>query len=140
MRFTLLMVCCLFCLASFGQTKLISFKSHSGNSRNFRTTVEKDLFDIGRSNFGIVERNINRIDTVVKKNNKLIVFKSETKEVNGRVWRTAFKKDTLSLSKTFLEIKSIDSLKNALKKKYVGYLVNNLQFIDLDKENKLNKK
>lgn len=35
-----------------GQTKMISHKSHSGSSKNFKTVIEKKLFNIRSSNFG----------------------------------------------------------------------------------------
>lgn len=67
------MLVCLISFGGFAQTKLISFKSHSGKKSNFKKTVENNMFDTGRSNFGIVIRHTAYLDTVI--------YISETKAV-----------------------------------------------------------
>ncbi|MGC4099856.1 hypothetical protein [Ferruginibacter sp.] len=41
-----------FTASCFAQTKLIAFKSHSGNISNFNSTLNNELFDDEASNFG----------------------------------------------------------------------------------------
>ena len=53
---------------AFGQTKLIYFKSHSGNMKHFKTALISDLFDTGNSNFGMApqrEVKFARLDTLL---------------------------------------------------------------------------
>ncbi|RZK55325.1 MAG: hypothetical protein EOO87_08170, partial [Pedobacter sp.] len=55
------------------QTKLISHKSHSGSNSNFRLALNKNLFDIEQSNFGLVTKIIkNKVDTVTLNANNTI--------------------------------------------------------------------
>lgn len=42
----------------FAQTKLIFHKSHSGSVKSFKMAYEKNLFDIGTSNFGMAPTTI----------------------------------------------------------------------------------
>lgn len=58
----------LFFVICNAQTKLISYKSHSGNSSNFRISVEKNLFDIDDYNLGeipIRTETYNTLDSVI---------------------------------------------------------------------------
>ena len=52
---------------SFGQTKMISHKSHSGSSINFKKSLSLNSLDIGNSNFGIAPQRYirnSKLDTV----------------------------------------------------------------------------
>ncbi|RZL30277.1 MAG: hypothetical protein EOO96_18460, partial [Pedobacter sp.] len=65
MRTFLFIITCFISTVCFSQTKLIAHKSHSGSNANFRLAMNKNLFDIGQSNFGIVVKTIkNKVDTV----------------------------------------------------------------------------
>ncbi len=65
-------MCLLITVCSWAQTKLIAYKSHSGNAKNFRTAFENNLFDMAYSNFGLspeIEKpkikKISSIDSVI---------------------------------------------------------------------------
>ena len=115
---------CLFSVAGYAQTKLISFRSHSGSNAHFRTAVEKDLFDIGRSNFGIIETE--EIDSVIRKSeNRIIVIR------RGLGTGNKVKRDTLTKVNASEIFAATDerSLKMALHSKYIKASVNNISFI-----------
>lgn len=124
MRILITLITCLCSFVGFAQTKLISFRSHSGNNAHFRTAVEKDLFDIGNSNFGIVETE--KIDSVVMKSNNRIIV-SRRFYGSGRI----YKHDTLTNAnaKEFFEANSMHELQLALRLKYKKANVDNTHFI-----------
>ena len=124
MKALITFIACLFSITGYAQTKLISFRSHSGSNANFRTAVEKDLFDIGNSNFGIVEREI--IDSVVMESRNMII-------VSRRFFGSgkSDQRDTLTgknASEVF-DAANVQSLKAALQKKYRKAMLNKTQFI-----------
>ena len=96
MKGLIFIAACFYTVAGFGQTKLISFRSHSGNNANFRTAVEHNLFDIGSSNFGIVSRIITKIDTVmlVSKDAIVVVRKLKIEDPQTGKFRTTYRRDT----------------------------------------------
>ncbi|MDI1256888.1 MAG: DUF2956 family protein [Flavobacterium sp.] len=107
-------VCLLFVLffahSGIAQTKLISFKSHSGNLKNFRIAVENNLFDIGASNFGNPQEDYYPVlDSVIflSKDKSVFVFQRFGK----------LNKDTLSLP-LLAKRHSLDSIKPLLKNYY----------------------
>ena len=54
--------------AALGQTKKISYKSHSGSPENFSVALEENLFDMDNSNFGMApQRNVTtaQLDSVI---------------------------------------------------------------------------
>lgn len=60
---------------SYGQTKVIAHKSHSGSNTSFGKAYHKNLFDIKRSNFGLPgNRNIVVLDKVRALNDSLTVL------------------------------------------------------------------
>lgn len=129
MKTLITVVACLYSVLGFAQTKLISFRSHSGNNTNFRTAVEKDLFDIGNSNFGIVERE--KIDSVVMESRNMII-------VSRRFFGSgkSDQRDTLT-SKNASEVfaaANVQSLKAALQKKYRKAMLDKAQFIGFNKK------
>ena len=124
MKTLITFVACLYSVIGFAQTKLISFRSHSGNNAHFRTAVEKDLFDIGNSNFGIVEREI--IDSVVKESkNRIIVIRKYYGSVDK------VQRDTLTKANAneFFAAANVKSFKTALRKKYQRASSYNTTFI-----------
>jgi len=130
MRTVITLLACLFSITGYAQTKLISHRSHSGSNAHFRTAVEKDLFDIGNSNFGIVE--MERIDSVVMESkNRIIVARRFYGSVRGT------RHDTLTSANAgeIFAATSMESLKAALHKKYRKADIDNTRFIGF--ENKL---
>jgi hypothetical protein len=120
-------VACLFSLTGYAQTKLISFRSHSGSNANFRTAVEKDLFDIGNSNFGIVEREV--IDSVVMASkNKIIVSRKFYGSGKSDKWDTL----TSASASDIFAASNVESLKAALQKKYHRAMLDKTHFIGFD--------
>lgn len=133
------LIALLFSTTVYGQTKLISFRSHSGNNANFRTAVENNLFDIGRSNFGIVVQ-IKTIDTVMRvSNDKIIIVR---KDAAGRLNDTHFYKETLTSTNApdFFKATSLDSLKQAIQKRYKYVNLDSTYFVGFEKKFKAGKK
>ncbi|MRX69809.1 hypothetical protein SAMN06265349_101269 [Flavobacterium resistens] len=57
------------------QTKVISYKSHSGSKSSFAKAYRNNLFDLKHSNFGIVTVRIRRLDTIIAVNNSITLVK-----------------------------------------------------------------
>lgn len=129
---------CLFSIAGFGQTKLISHRSHSGSNAHFRTAIENNLFDIGNSNFGLVVEFKDRVDTVImKSNNSIIVLRKRTRIVNGEIRTTTFTRDTLtkSTAPVLFEANSMDSLKVQVESMFKPAVLDSATlFIGFDKK------
>jgi hypothetical protein len=124
MRILITLITCLYSFVGYAQTKLISFRSHSGSNAHFRTAVEKDIFDIGGSNFGIVERE--KIDSVVmKSNNRIIVSRRFYGSARG------YQRDTLTNvnAKEFFDATSMHELQFALRSKYKKANVDNTHYV-----------
>jgi len=138
MKTLICIAACLFSFACLGQTKLISFRSHSGNNANFRATVEHNLFDIGNSNFGTSTQTIDKIDTVLlQTKNTIIVMRKRydfvrpmNKEYNAKYYR-----DTLTRTKAMDVFKAdnTDSLKVKIRKMYKFAKLDSVLFIGFDK-------
>jgi len=121
---------CLFSVAGYAQTKLISFRSHSGSNAHFRTAVEKDLFDISHSNFGIIE--IEKIDSVIKESKeRIIVIRKPLGTGDNKV-----KRDTLTRVNASDIFAATDeqSLKVALHLKYFKASVRTISFVGFGKK------
>jgi len=132
-------------MACFGQTKLISHRSHSGTDADFRTAVEGNLFDIGNSNFGLRTEHIDKIDTVIlKSNNKIIVLRKEYNIIRSggkRFYNVVYSSDTLTKASNadFFLANSIDSLKTKISEMYIRnkyklVKVDSAVFIGFDKK------
>ena len=125
MKIMIFFAACLFSIAGYTQTKLISFRSHSGSNAHFRTAVEKELFDIGNSNFGIIE--VEKIDSVIKESkNRIIVIRRTFGTGDNKV-----KRDTLTRvnDSELFAATDAQSLKAALHSKYVKASVNKISFV-----------
>lgn len=135
----------------FAQTKLISHKSHSGSTEDFRVSFEKELFDIGNSNLGAApdrfERNA-KLDTVIYvSKQKAIMITSEHcvsanrydhKIIKKSIWRAG--KDTVYNHVLFSKNHSLDSIKKVLKEEYnFKNDIENVVFIGFDNK-KISKK
>jgi hypothetical protein len=142
MKTLLYLACGVFSINCFGQTKIIAFKSHSGNEANFRTAIEHDFFDVNISNFGNPTIYVRKVDSVIlEPHNKLIIKRGlYEKDYRGMVDKraTVFYRDTLFKANEqplFAAIKSFDSLKAVLLKKYKGYKIDtNTVFVGFDKK------
>ena len=135
MKTVICIVACLFSATVFAQTKLISFRSHSGNNAHFRTAVEHNLFDIGKSNFGIITTE--KIDTVIRSSNdRIIVLRKLYKYENKKAF--AFIRDTLTRSNAsgIFTATSIESLKAAIQERYMGAALDNVRFIGFNNKYK----
>jgi hypothetical protein len=140
MKMIIPIVAFLFSVSSYGQTKLISFRSHSGNNANFRTTVENNLFDIGNSNFGIIVKLSKVIDTVMLvSNNRIIIVRKIYHDGDDH---PVFSREILSSANAgeFFTANSIDSLKVAIHEKYKGVILDSTRFIGFDKKFERRKK
>jgi hypothetical protein len=125
MKIMIFLAACLFSITGYAQTKLIAFRSHSGSNAHFRTAVEKDLFDIGNSNFGIVE--VEKIDSVIKESkNSIIVIRKAWGTLGNNV-----KRDTLTRANNseFFAATDKHSLKLALHFKYIKASVDSINFV-----------
>ena len=119
------LIACLYSFVGFAQTKLISYRSHSGSNAHFRSAVEKDLFDIGNSNFGIVETE--KIDSVIKESKDRIIVIRRALYGGGN----KAKRDTLTnanASEIFVAT-DVERLKAELHLKYIKASVNNISFV-----------
>jgi hypothetical protein len=135
MKTVICMVACLSSATVFAQTKLISFRSHSGNNAHFRTAVEHNLFDIGKSNFGIVITE--KIDTVIMaSNNRIIVLRKKFQGANNKAYK--FTRDTLTRANAsgIFAANSIESLKAALQEKYMTAAIDSVRFIGFNNKYK----
>ena len=138
MKMVICIVVCLFSATVYGQTKLISFRSHSGNNANFRTAVENNLFDIGKSNFGI--KTTEKIDTVIRSSNdRIIVLRKLYKDENKKAF--AFIRDTLTMANAsdIFTATSIEGLKAAIQERYMGAALENVHFIGFKNKYKSSK-
>lgn len=118
--------------SSSGQTKLIAFKSHSGNSVYFLNSISENLFESNFSNLGDApERRVinSKLDTVIflDEHKSVIVtseFCREFHSNNTTDWKPG--KDTLINNPVFI-ISNLDSIKSNLKKDY--YFRNNIDSV-----------
>ncbi|WP_143754080.1 hypothetical protein [Chryseobacterium sp. 52] len=126
----------------FSQTKLIAFKSHSGNSENFSTAVSGNLFDANFSNLGVApERYIKdaKLDSVIILNEEesILVTSSARKVVPTGVKREWQPGREVVRNSALFSKKNIDSVKSVLKRDY--YFVNDMDsvvFVEYDQQNK----
>lgn len=107
----------------FSQTKMISYKSHSGNMKNFHASIVNDAFDTNDSNLGgVPDRTVKyaQLDSViyispqrsVMVTSKVCEMRS-TKEITN--WKPG--RDTIYNPKLFAS-KNTDSIKRELKDNY----------------------
>ena len=116
----------------FAQTKLISHKSHSGSTSNFAIALEKNLFDIKDSNFGVAPiRGIKKaqLDSLIFLTDTSVVMvtseycgwveeqiKKPKKINNPKKWQAGT--DTVFHHKLFSRKNSIEKIKKKLEKDY----------------------
>ena len=128
---------------SFGQTKLISHKSHSGSNTTFSNSMKKNLFNIGESNFGMAPerfvRNSN-LDTVkLLSPHVAVMITSESclrddysrNKSSMELWSAGT--DTVYNHDVFNSKNSIAQIKSKLKNNYFfDNSVDNIVFIGFD--------
>ncbi len=112
-----------------GQTRLISFRSHSGDMRHFRSAIEHRAFDLEASNLGIAPTETVKnaqLDSVIRlPDGKAILVTSEycdetnrstCRVVSTEKWSAG--RDTVSRHPLFSNYHSLDSIKNILARDY----------------------
>jgi len=149
-------------LSLFAQTKLISHKSHSGNTSNFAIALESNLFDIKDSNFGVAPvRYIEKaqLDSLIFLSDTAVIMvtselceitsitkpKRKQRVLDKRVWSAG--KDTVFHHQLFTRTNSIEEIKKKLEQDYFfKNPVDSVKFINhevpqkLKKKNKINSK
>lgn len=127
---------------SFAQTKLISYKSHSGNMEYFEKSIVEDSYNTNYSNLGIRPEPyiINpKLDSVIIIDDKKSVIVTsglhkDRRNSNTEKWNTG--RDTVYNHPIFSS-QNIDSVKNVLRRNY--NFENDLDstvFLKYDKETK----
>jgi hypothetical protein len=121
-------VACLFSITGYAQTKLISFRSHSGNNANFRAAAENDLCDMGNSNFGIIEyENIDSVILVSK--NRIIIVRRHHGKGSQKPRRDTL---TRTNANNFFTATSVEGLKDLIQTKYHPASIHKTIFIGFD--------
>jgi hypothetical protein len=139
MKLLISITACLLSVTAFAQTKLISFRSHSGNNANFRLAVEKDLFDIGNSNFGVIAHE--KIDSVIMASGKTIIVIRGFYDKGTSKNRYTAARDTLTSAnaRNVFAAGNMQSLKAALQKKYPWASLQAVPFVGFANGFKRNK-
>ena len=133
----------LFFFNSFGQTKLISHKSHSGSNTTFSNSIKKSWFSIGESNFGMAPerfvRNSN-LDTVkLLSPHVAVMITSESclredynrNKSSMELWSAG--SDTVFDHPVFNSKNSLDQIKTKLKNEYYfSNSIDNVVFIGFE--------
>lgn len=144
MRRLALVLLLLLPMFAVSQTKLIAFKSHSGNTKNFRAALSQNLFDLDNSNLGLDESQTlvfeERLDSVVYLDANSVILKS-TIVKKQRFTRQSDKAKKVSDTLRFAKAgQPIDTLKKIIDYKY--YFKNStdsVKFIGFDKKSKKKK-
>ncbi|MBW8523293.1 hypothetical protein K0U91_10975 [Chryseobacterium chendengshani] len=108
---------------AFSQTKLISYKSHSGDMKYFEKSILEDHYNTNYSNLGVApERFVtnSRLDSVIIIDNKKSVmitslFCKNRRNGNTEKWKAG--RDTV-YNHAIFSSRNIDSVKDILKKDY----------------------
>lgn len=108
----------------FAQTKLIAFKSHSGNMENFKNAYEDNLFDLPNANFGAYyEPTVKEaaLDSLIYLNDTAVIMVTSNYCIREfskkyRAWRPG--KDTVYNHPLFCKKHALDSIKDVLKTSY----------------------
>ena len=135
----------LFACSLSAQTKLISYKSHSGNMKYFEESIIDNSFNTNYSNLGAMpERFVidSKLDSVIIIDDKKSVIVT-SRTCKNRAYNTTEKwkpgRDTV-YSHPIFSNENIDSVKNVLKKQY--HFKNNMDstvFLKYDKKTKTYK-
>jgi hypothetical protein len=126
---TTFLLCLVYTIAA-AQTKKIAFKSHSGSMENFSTALEKDLFDMDNSNFGMApQRDIisAQLDSVIYVSDSVVMlitsnYCSRTDRPNAKannkpnLWTAG--REMVYSHPLFSRNHSLDSIKQVIKSEY----------------------
>lgn len=118
-QFVLLLWSC----KAFSQTKLISYKSHSGDMKYFEKNIVEDSYNVNYSNLGVApERFVtnSKLDSVIIINDKKSVmvtslFCKNRRNGNTEKWKAG--RDTV-YNHAIFSSENIDSVKNILRRDY----------------------
>lgn len=118
-QFTLLLWSC----KAFSQTKLISYKSHSGDMKYFEKSIVEDSYNVNYSNLGVApERFVtnSKLDSVIIINDKKSVmvtslFCKNRRNGNTEKWKAG--RDTV-YNHAIFSSENIDSVKNIFRRDY----------------------
>ncbi|MCA6068355.1 hypothetical protein JI747_014275 [Chryseobacterium sp. RG1] len=127
---------------SFAQTKLISYKSHSGNMEYFEKSIVEDSYNTNYSNLGIrpepyiINPKLDSVIIIDDKKSVIVtsVLHKDRRNSNTEKWNTG--RDTVYNHPIFSS-QNIDSVKNVLRRNY--NFENDLDstvFLKYDKETK----
>lgn len=131
----------------FAQTKLIAFKSHSGNMENFKNAYEENLFDLPNDNFGAApNRWVNEaaLDSLIYINDTAVIMVTNNYcmsefSINYKNWGPG--KDTVYNHPLFCKKHSLDSIKEVLKTSYnFANSMDTVKFIGYDNLKKVKSK
>lgn len=132
--------CMLLSTLSYGQTKLIAHKSHSGSHTLFRHVLANHLFGVDNSNFGMAPE-----PTVTLSNLDSVIFVSDTVAVmvtsltchvsrrfpTGTRWTPG--RDTVRKHPLFSMQHGLDSIRKSLKRDYFfDNPIDSVKFIGYD--------
>jgi hypothetical protein len=133
----------LFFFNSFGQTKMISHKSHSGSNTTFSNSIKMNLFNIGESNFGMAPerfvRNSNLDTLKLLSPHVAVMITSETcfredysrNKSSMELWSAG--SDTVFDHPVFNSKNSLDQIKTKLKNEYYfSNSIDNVVFIGFE--------
>lgn len=129
------------------QTKLIAFKSHSGNMEIFKNAYEENLFDLPNSNFGMApEPTIEEaaLDSLIYLNDTAVIMVTSNYCMRAiskkyRAWRPG--RDTVYNHPLFGKKHALDSIKDVLKTSYnFANSMDTVKFIGYDNLKKVKSK
>ena len=133
-------LCCIFSLNCFAKTKLPPSNCRPGNPVRCPAAVGHGPFSINNSNFGQpTQIFILKVDSVILlTEDKIIILRKSYEGPNGSTPRRlkVVYRDTLHrvFEGRFFAIKSIDSLRMELRKRYRGFRVDSTVFVGFNKK------
>jgi hypothetical protein len=149
MRFLFILLLSVAGTGLLAQTKEIAFKSHSGNSENFKTTINSDLFDNEDGGFGLpapTKVKSYKLDSVfyVSDTVSVIVIREYERkdfETEQKARLVATRKDTLYRDSLLGNKHQLNKIKTSLGQ--LGYYtnpVNETVFVGYDNKDEKKKK
>ncbi len=138
-------------LCATGQTRLVSFRSHSGDMRHFRNAIEHRAFDLEASNLGEtpkMELEMARLDSVIRlPDGKIVLVTSKDySAVRLSTDGTTLpaerlpRRDTVMHQLTFPKYNDVDSIKKFLRSEYrFRNNIDSVAFVGYGKKEKAKK-
>jgi hypothetical protein len=147
-HFVFTLSCMLLSTLSYGQTKLIAHKSHSGSRALFRHVLANHLFGVDNSNFGMAPEpsvTLSNLDSVIFVSDTVAVMvTSLTCDVSRRFkkgirWTPG--RDTVLKHPLFSMQHGLDSIRKSLKRDYFfDNSIDSVKFIGYDNRQVLPEK